>query len=61
MATILLFILCANRLGSLIIFAGDNAVLVDLLADEGWHGLCIVLKTRSGVVGAGAIETQGIL
>lgn len=39
-----------------------NAVLEDLLADEGWHGLCVVDQAWGGAVGAtGAGEVEGVL
>lgn len=52
----------ANSLGSLVVLAGMNTVLVDLLADEGWHCLSVVLETGCGTVRlAGAGEVQGAL
>jgi hypothetical protein len=46
-------------LGSSDVFAGLDAVLEDLFADEVWHGVLVVLKAGSGAVGAGTsvIET----
>ena len=35
-----------------------DAVLEDLLTDEVWHGVHVVLKAGSGAVGAGAGEIE---
>ena len=47
-------------MSSSIIFAGLDAVLEDLFADEVWHGVLVVLKAGSGAVGAGTgvVETS---
>jgi len=49
--------LCLSRRNADI---GLLTVLVDLLADEGWHGVLVVNETWFGAVGAtSAIESQG--
>lgn len=40
----------AKLLGIGIVLAGNDAVLVNLFADEGWHGSGVVLKARSSAV-----------
>jgi hypothetical protein len=57
--TVLRLVLLADSLSSLIIFACRNAVLENLFANEGWHGVGIVLKARGrtvGGAGAGVVE-----
>ncbi len=43
-------VLSANSLRSLVVLAGTDAVLVDLLADEAWHCFGVVLETGCGAV-----------
>jgi len=60
MATIAFLVLVAKSLSSCIILTCLDAVGIDLLADEGGHGLDVVLETGRRVVGgAGAVVRQG--
>lgn len=52
MTTVLLFGRGAKLLSGGVVLSGADTVRVDLLANEGWHGLGVVLETRAGVVGA---------
>lgn len=60
MTTVVGFICSAIGLGGRNTLIGTDTVVEDLLADEGWHGVLVVLKTGGGVVGgASAIVNQG--
>lgn len=61
MTTVCLLVLVADSLGSGIVGTSQDAVGEYLLADEGWHGDLVVLKTGCRVVGsAGAVVAQVI-
>lgn len=56
MTAVIGLVLLAKLLSGSIVLTSDNTVLEDLLANEGGHGLLVVLKTWSRVVGrAGAV------
>lgn len=50
MTAVVLFIRVALSLSGGNTHSGGDAVLEDLLADEGWHGAGVVLQTRRRLV-----------
>lgn len=62
MTAVGLLILIALGLSGSDVLVGLDAEVVDLLADEGGHGLGVEGKGRGRVVGgAGAVEDEGVL
>jgi hypothetical protein len=61
-AAVCLLVLIADLLSGSVVLTGDNAVLVDLFTNEGWHGLDVVLETRGRAIRrASTGVVQGIL